>query len=482
MHRTSGRSSAAAISAFRQTSPPLFRRALARAGIASLISIAVAPLCIPQPAEAAQVIATITGTVGPGSIDRTGVFGFPPQSSLVGQSFLLVYTIEDTQGIGTQGVVYSNGKPIGSCIENYTVCTAVVNTSNPITAVLTIAGKPYEFGAMPIKSVSSFAKRDVSSTATSGADQVYFYLDDVYNTNPAGGDQVQVGISSGSVPFTSDYRWQSSIFYNVCCGGAVSGEFTINLLNGEQSAVGYLIPETIRISGPLSPDCIADVNSGINPPELSGRLNSTSLMPTEISAKFMPSTGISQAEADCGVAGFDWVQTITITEPSSIKECANSACTSQTPISANTTVYDPPQFGWHYCVNWPLPYNCTYSPYYYSPGAASSPSGAMSYCENRLDWLSALGFAQKNPTGLPTSYYCRADLQSGDTAVKFYDKPATAGALVYFTTQLVGVPKGNGPPIPLPDVFTWTDNFNQSGGPCILGFVCGTGGITLLTY
>jgi hypothetical protein len=55
--------------------------------------------------------------------------------------------------------------------------------------------------------------------------------------------------------------------------------------------------------------------------------------------------------------------------------------------------------------------------------------------------------------------------------ISFYDKPLVSGASLYFTTQLVGVPKNGGPPIPLPFIFTWTDNFNGT-----------TGGINLLSY
>jgi hypothetical protein len=221
-------------STFRRTSRRLLRSARpARAGIASLMSIAAAALCVPEVAQANQVIATITGTVNYGT-DRSGAFGFAPGASLAGQPFTITYIIDDTKG--QQGVYSSsNGSPYGSYIQN-------VSLNNPITAVLTIHNTSLSFSIRPINSVLSYAKRQTSPAF----DQLYFYLADVY-TNSAGGDQlgVSVTIASGSTAFTNDYHWQSGVLYTVCCGGSASGEFDLTLK--QQSAYGSLNPQTITL-------------------------------------------------------------------------------------------------------------------------------------------------------------------------------------------------------------------------------------------
>jgi hypothetical protein len=95
MRSTLERSNAGATcSAFRRTSHHLLRIARrARAGIASLMSIAAAALCAPQPAEAAQILVTVTGSVSSGN-DLTGVF-VGVGANLKGYPFTLTYIFDD---------------------------------------------------------------------------------------------------------------------------------------------------------------------------------------------------------------------------------------------------------------------------------------------------------------------------------------------------------------------------------------------------
>jgi hypothetical protein len=92
-----------------------------------------------SPARAADVTFTITGMVSSGS-DTTGVFGFPPNASLAGKSFTLVFTFDDTKG--TQTVFDTDqGLPYAS-----TITTNQATGSSPGTAVLTIGGGSFSFG------------------------------------------------------------------------------------------------------------------------------------------------------------------------------------------------------------------------------------------------------------------------------------------------------------------------------------------------
>jgi Lipase (class 3) len=234
-------------SAFRRSSRRLVESVKpARTGVASLMSIAAAALCAPQPTQAAQVIATITGTLQAGSVDRTGVFGFAPGTNLTGQNFTVVYAIDDTKG--TQGVNYnSNGVPDQSCIENYSDCVSVSNTTNPMTAVLTINGHSYSFGG-GISIQSSARRYFVPVPMTVGADQLYFYLSEYFGS-PYETDNIQNNIMSASTTFTVNYNWESPLSY---AGPLTTSITSFNISRTNQSAFGYLIAESISISGPIA--------------------------------------------------------------------------------------------------------------------------------------------------------------------------------------------------------------------------------------
>jgi hypothetical protein len=88
-------------------------------------------------AHASIVTMTLTGTVTQGS--DNGVFG-PVSSSLVGESFKLIYTFDDSKGM--------SGDPSCSSISN----TA---TSSPGTAVLQIGTGSWSFGNVGNESSSS---------------------------------------------------------------------------------------------------------------------------------------------------------------------------------------------------------------------------------------------------------------------------------------------------------------------------------------
>ncbi len=154
-------------------------RAGARAAL--LVGI-VATIVCGSPAQAARVVATVTG-ITEGGIDFTGVFGFAPGGSMGGHSFKLVYTIDDTRG--QQGIFVNGDRVYGSYIENS-------GLDSPMTAVLTINGHSVSYGTLPIDSVNSYFTKDLTNQGPA-----YFNYDtqvsETYNVgNSHGGGTVFV--------------------------------------------------------------------------------------------------------------------------------------------------------------------------------------------------------------------------------------------------------------------------------------------------
>ena len=282
MRSTLGRSRADIIcSAFRQTVRLVRQAKPSRAGIASLMSMAAAALCAAQPAKAQQVIATITGTAS--GTDRTGVFGFTPGTAFTNQPFNLVYTI--TVSNGQQGLYYTNGVPYGSYIESS-------GLSNPITATLTINNTPFTFGTRPISSVTSYVKKYVTS-ATAGADQIYFYLQEELSP-PTGNDEISNNIISADVDFTSNYNWDSQISFSGPLTTAITS-FDINYTT--EAAAGYLTANSIMISGPVLPAVTGKNLGGPCPPATPDTLQSSPANPSSGGAS---TCGCNQPTATVG--------------------------------------------------------------------------------------------------------------------------------------------------------------------------------------
>ena len=173
------------------------RRPSRRAIGAFLIAAAAAVLWLPHPAQAARVVATITGVTA-GGTDFTGVFGFAPGGSMAGHSFKLVYTIDDTRG---QQGIYANADGVyGSYIENS-------GLDSPMTAVLTINGHSVSYGTLPINQVNS----NFSKNLTNQGPVIFLYsisLAEQYNVGSSrGGGNIFVDFRL----FSTDYRWAAGI-------------------------------------------------------------------------------------------------------------------------------------------------------------------------------------------------------------------------------------------------------------------------------
>jgi hypothetical protein len=235
-------------------------------------------------------------------------------------------------------------------------------------------------------------------------------------------------------------------------------------------------------------------------------------LPTTINVSFMPAVGLSKTASDCGVVGFDWIQTFTLPNPNQNLVCDSLACQHPIPLDASTTASnDPPKWGYAFCN--PSVLNPFYNPTGLSPGP--NCVGRFPYYYPSAD---AVTFPQarcieKTPTG-----GCLTFMATGDTSFNFFDSPKdpclnnpdgthgmlwsmnpkekaacnnmTVSGAYAFTTQLVGILSGDNPPdspsyVPLPFSFTWTDSFNGGEGGIIAGSdiavdpETGEGGITI---
>jgi hypothetical protein len=214
------------------------------ATIVTLLFVTIAS-CLPQSAQATIVTITIAGNVSFGT-DQTGVFGGPPNSSLVGKTFSLVYVFDDTRA-STQ-FSYSNGVPYASAIQ--TVDTANV-LSNPGTSTLTISGKSYSLGTSPAVYLQSSAQRIIQP----GQDTVQFLVNETYSYTGAavnGGAGVQMGISTYTPSHMfSDPDWRKPFSYTLLAGDWQNGSFSINRYGPSiptSAASGTLVPYSITVA------------------------------------------------------------------------------------------------------------------------------------------------------------------------------------------------------------------------------------------
>jgi hypothetical protein len=202
--------------------------------------------------KASQVTFTITGTVL-GGIDQTGVFGFSPETSLDGQSFLLVYTFHDQ--IGQESMLSFNGIPYESSVTG-------TGSQSPGTATLTINGVSFMFGRLPAKytgtTVSSTATRNVRLTGASASNSAEEDVEDFYLRVGHGIEDnyvnTRVAVQTSGAPMTTDYDWRSSFTYTLTPleKGSSSAAFQVRDetdLPAFTGAYGQLNMHTITVSG-----------------------------------------------------------------------------------------------------------------------------------------------------------------------------------------------------------------------------------------
>ncbi len=170
-----GVSSLAPITLLSATRLPVRSAQLIRSAIALLIALVAAVFCTPERAQAAQVTATIRGTVISGT-DYTGTFGLGKGASLVGHPYTLVYTMDDTKGVP----LYGTWPNCNNGLQN----SGLNNTPVP-RAVLTINGQSWAFGTFAHSDwVSSWVS---STTATNPQTDLSFGIRNSYNLESSRG-------------------------------------------------------------------------------------------------------------------------------------------------------------------------------------------------------------------------------------------------------------------------------------------------------
>jgi hypothetical protein len=272
--------------------------------VLSALMVVIAFAAAPR-SNAAIITMTFTGTVDTGT-DITGVFGLGPLASLDGRSFTLVYTWDDTKG--TQSTLNAGSGICGSEITNSA-------TSNPGTAVLTIAKGSFTFGTTT--GPSSHAERLVGYCSGDIDDAVQ----DSTGSQASGQftlDQVDAEFGypgSGSTIPTTDYHWQDDFSATGLTNGAGLFEIEVQLagqVGAADEASGTLVPTSVTITGgpsstgpggggatglqfiPVTPCRVADTRNATGPfggPELAAAATREFDIPQ--SACSIPSTAVA---------------------------------------------------------------------------------------------------------------------------------------------------------------------------------------------
>jgi hypothetical protein len=240
-------------------------------GAVSAMMIVVSALRIAPVASAATVTFTITGTMASGT-DLTGVFGFPANSDLTGQSFNLVFTFDDTKGLQ---------EPIGSSPQCGSQIVTFA-TSNPGTAVLQIGSGTQTFGDLAGFAPSSENDR-YTQKCQSKNNQIFLNIEDY--PHPVGGENYIGGTlypAIGAIP-AADYSWEDSFSDSNLLPISQIAFTTWTTLGATRHAYGTLNATSIAIAGgpagastglqfiPVTPCRVADTRNAAGPfggPEL----------------------------------------------------------------------------------------------------------------------------------------------------------------------------------------------------------------------
>lgn len=258
--------------------------------------MAAAAVCALPTANAAQV--TIIGTVLTGT-DRTGVFGFAPGTSLAGQKFTFVYTINTGN---EQYTYYPNSNAPYVCFV-----TGQGNTtaSSPVSADLTINNHTYSFGKLPVSSTAGSASRNVHTgqvpTQNLNNNEAY------YVSSYQGIGQLAVGLAFNNPP-PPDCHLESPFSYTFPTSGTANGSFDFDRFQvsgtvkiNEQAAVGTLIATAAGVSGP--PPKVGKNLGGPCPPVTPDVLQSS------------PANPSTDGMSTCGCPGSDPVPTTAVGNP-----------------------------------------------------------------------------------------------------------------------------------------------------------------------
>lgn len=272
----------------------------------------------------------------------------------------------------------------------------------------------------------------------------------------AGGYYYSTGFLSSTVPFLN-ISTQNSI-YQIFSGGinAFDQAVSIGIPNvvppQPNNTCGYSCdnfnnPGVWNISGGQSVSaCQIDLTNALQAQAIGAN----------IIAVFAPSGGIAKAASDCGVAKFDWTQSINFPTP------FPSVFTSLGMLPSSGTS-DPPVGGWDYqtkngCQN-------TY-PFYYALNASSGQACGLALIDHTTATALKFSDAPSDPCLPLTANATPAQITSHATNLALYCGGQNANANAEsFTTTLVGITSGGTiVNLPITDYFSWGTTFNGTTG------------------
>jgi hypothetical protein len=441
-------------------------------------------------ARAAQVVATLTGTLSSGT-DFTGVFGFPPNTDLTGQAFTLTFIFDDTKG--TQQVTNcSPGVPQSTEILG----DSAAEGASPGTAVLQIGGRSWTFGTPPNVNLNSFASRSVPC-GNNTSSRVAFSVSDVPPSDYVG-DNVSVNITTplGSPPLTTNASWEAPFSalllpinsfadgnsFDIDQDGYINSPF----LTPINFARGVFVPTSITVSGPDSP---CSTTWPITP------YTHSILGRPYMLASFTPPKGLTLPNFAvlCGFNHFNWQQQIT-TDPGGGAGTTVQPVLPKPLISSRNVIYQSSANSQPIrvtsasglCVSSWIGCSLVAPPPYFDPpygGYVGFWNPFPFYFPDQPGGLTAPSCA----SGEVCPYPYPDVVNGSNTTFTFHDGPGRtsfqgvpratnppAGQFLAFKTTFVGVDvSGNIYPL---FSWTWNTTFN---GPQNFTLIKGTGGITI---
>lgn len=227
-----------------------------------------------------------------------------------------------------------------------------------------------------------------------------------------------------------------------------SGQIVGYFQDTGQAPEGFLATPTTGGDLPTSSACAAAIADAVIP-STGGAIFSATGQPISISATFTPLTGsLSAAETDCGVAEFDWQQTVTNYPPPS-------------PFPLTAPFLDP-QPGGYGSGNYYAYCNRSITTHLLS-------ATTISFSDPSVAFGSAYPFYYE-PYGPAGDCFSESTHENFGTTLSFFDLPSDyllqPSQFEGFTTCLVGV-DALGNPVPLPteydDCFKWTDTYTGLG-------------------
>jgi len=205
----------------------------ARRSVSAGIALLMLSLLLSRPAKGAEVVITVTGTLAGGN-DYLGVFGIG-RVMPAGTPYTLVFTVDDTKGQAFPSPQCSNsGSGFGG-----------VRGASPVTAVLIVGKKSFEFGRRP--DAHSKTWRTIASRCS--ASEIGMEIMEAQYPLQMG-VSIRVAPWPGAPSLTQDGNWRSALTVSNVYARNTFNHFVItqpgNNTGGTES---YLLVSTVTIGG-----------------------------------------------------------------------------------------------------------------------------------------------------------------------------------------------------------------------------------------